>query len=265
MHGQWRLEASARTGEVLPKLPLDPLDDRIAPESDGGASRLTQLLQLGRQGGAVDEFQQVQGRWVRHGQHRADGGFHPVGLEQATTAQMQRRISKQPRHGIAEAAARLESGRLLCLDHGRAGGQLVHAKPCPAQPGHVEEGQAELALEGAPHGGRVVAQGYQVVLGPDPLRVVFQPGQQGPHHGLALAHRVKRAAAQAGPEPGLEAGSHRVVELRIADVRLAGRTAQPAEHPCAGDAHEDMAIIGGIAVQQGAVQRVVVGQVEKHG
>ncbi|ERO65629.1 hypothetical protein P308_01990 [Pseudomonas piscis] len=207
----------------------------------------------------------MQDLGIGHGQHHADGGLQPIHLEQLAPPQVRGWLADQPAEGLAKAAVGVEAGTDLGLDHRLARCQLLHAPAHAPQAGHLQEGHAEVALEGTPHGGRVQTQAHQVILVPAALGIRVQLLEQDLDPGLLDSRLGQWAATQAGAKTRFDTPLDRAEEHRVMALGLAGGTGQAAEH--SGAFHPDIGktFIGRIAIQQCLVQGVVVREAKQQG
>src|SRR5690606_15928434 len=121
------------------------------------------------------------------------------------------------------------AGVELRLDHLGAAHQAFRRQSDAPLPGDVEKARAELALEGAAHGGKVEAHGFDIALAPAPPRLVFERVEKARHGRIGTLHPQHRRASLARAEPRLEAVGGGLAEKAVFPARFAGRAGEATE------------------------------------
>ena len=164
-------------------------------------------------------------------------------------------LPQKPGDGGPEAAGGLVIGVQLGVDDALSAAQsrkpfLQTAHSCQLQKGH-----AQLALEGATHGGRVMSQRDQIVLSPAAPWIGIEAGGKVRNERL---HAVfERFTSLAGTEASRQAFGRRFMKAAVFRQRLSGRAGEATENAGGGDAHKHPPVPAGIAVEQGVIERGV--------
>ena len=201
---------------------------------------------------------------VGNGEHRTNRRIDPVTLQEPPALHGGGRGAEELVDRGAEAAAGVVTGVDLRADHRFAGSDAFHRIAQAAQSGDLQKAHAETALEGAPHGGGIMAKRHHILLTPAPRRFVFQRRQQLRYRFIGRAIGEHRFAALAGAEPRLQAFGDGLAEPAVFDLRFARRAGEAAEDFGRGHAHIGHAFIGGVLVHKGGIQGFGVGAFEQH-
>lgn len=115
-----------------------------------------------------------------------------------------------------------------------------------------------MPLECPAYSRRVQPHPAQIRFAPAIGRPTFKFGYQCLDDWIGTRLRGRRLAPLTGPETGIYAFCNGLMKCAVFPLGFAGRTGQPAEDPCRGNANKRPPVIGRIPVQERLVKRIEI-------